>query len=31
MIKIRKDFKSTGFEDAFIAAHTKGITAPKAL
>ncbi len=31
MIKIRKDFKSTGFEDAFIASHTKGITAPKAL
>jgi len=31
MIKIRKQFKSTGFEDAFIASHTKGITAPKAL
>ena len=31
MIKIRKDFKSTGFEKAFIAAHTRGITAPKAL
>jgi len=31
MIKLRKQFKSTGFEDAFIASHTKGITAPKAL
>ena len=31
MIKIRNQFKSTGFEEAFIAAHTKGITAPKAL
>lgn len=31
MVKLRKQFKSTGFEDAFIAAHTKGITAPKAL
>ena len=31
MIKLRKQFKSTGFEDAFIAAHTRGITAPKAL
>jgi hypothetical protein len=31
IIKIRKQFKSTGFEEAFIAAHTRGITAPKAL
>jgi hypothetical protein len=31
MIKLRKQFKSTGFEDAFIASYTKGITAPKAL
>ena len=31
MVKMRKEFKSSGFEDAFIAAHTKGITAPKAL
>jgi hypothetical protein len=31
MIKIRKDFKSSGFEKAFIASHTKGITSPKAL
>jgi hypothetical protein len=26
MVKIRKQFKSTGFEDAFIAAYKKGIT-----
>jgi len=31
MIKIRNQFKSTGFEDAFIASHIKGITAPKAI
>jgi hypothetical protein len=31
MIKLRKQFKSTGFEDAFIASYTRGITAPKAL
>jgi hypothetical protein len=31
MIKIRKEFKKTGFEDAFIASHIKGITAPKAI
>ena len=31
MVKLRKQFKASGFEDAFIAAHTKGITAPKAL
>jgi hypothetical protein len=31
MIKLRKQFKKSGFEDAFIAAHTKGITEPKAL
>lgn len=31
IVKIRKQFKSTGFEDAFIASHTKGITSPKAL
>jgi hypothetical protein len=31
MVKMRKQFKKSGFEDAFIAAHTKGITAPKAL
>jgi hypothetical protein len=29
IIKIRKDFKSTGFEKAFIASHTKGITSPQ--
>jgi hypothetical protein len=31
MVKLRKQFKASGFEDAFIASHTKGITAPKAL
>lgn len=31
IIKIRKDFKSTGFEKAFIASHTKGITSPAAI
>ena len=31
MVKLRKQFKKSGFEDAFIAAHTRGITAPKAL
>jgi len=31
MIKIRKEFKKTGFEEAFIASHIKGITAPKAI
>ena len=31
MIKLRKQFKSTGFEDAFIASYTRGITAPKAI
>ena len=31
MVKMRKEFKKSGFEDAFIAAHTKGITNPKAL
>ncbi len=31
MVKLRKQFKSSGFEDAFIASHTKGITSPKAL
>jgi hypothetical protein len=31
MIKLRKQFKSTGFEDAFIASHIKGLTSPKAI
>lgn len=31
MIKIRKQFKSTGFEDAFIASYKKGITDAKGL
>jgi hypothetical protein len=31
MIKIRKDFDKTGFSDAFIAAHKRGITDEKAL
>jgi hypothetical protein len=31
MVKMRKQFKSSGFEDAFIAAHKRGITDPKAL
>ena len=31
MVKMRKQFKDTGFEEAFIKAHTKGITNPKAL
>jgi hypothetical protein len=31
MIKIRKEFKNTGFADAFIAAHKRGITDEKAL
>ena len=31
MIKIRKEMKKTGFEDAFIKAHTKGITGEKTL
>lgn len=31
MVKMRKEFKKSGFEDAFIAAHKKGITEPKAL
>ena len=31
MIKIRKQFRSSGFEDAFIASYKKGITDPKAL
>ena len=31
MIKIRKDFDKTGFTDAFIAAHKRGITDEKAL
>ena len=31
MIKVRKQFKSSGFEDAFIAAYKKGITDPDGL
>ena len=31
MIKIRKEFEKTGFADAFIAAHKRGITDEKAL
>lgn len=31
MIKIRKQFKSTGFEDAFIASYKRGITDAKGL
>jgi len=31
MVKLRKQFKSTGFEDAFIASYTKGLTSPKAI
>ena len=31
MIKIRKEFKKTGFEEAFIASHIKGMTAPAAI
>ena len=31
MIKIRKEFDKTGFSDAFIAAHKRGITDEKAL
>jgi hypothetical protein len=31
MIKIRNEFKKTGFEEAFIASYLKGVTAPKAI
>jgi hypothetical protein len=31
MIKIRKQFKSTGFEEAFIASYKRGITSEKSL
>ena len=31
LVKIRKQFKSTGFEDAFIASYKKGVTEPAGL